>query len=959
MPDLRLETLGTIDLRQDTGARLVISQPKRLAVLAFLAVEAHGAYVRRDTLVGLFWPELDEMHARQNLRQTLYELRRALHPELFLARGSEEVGLSRSVFGCDATDFLDAVEAEAPGLALALYRGEFLPGFHLSDSRTFSGWLDETRARFAQVASDLASSMAEYEWGDGEVEAALAAGRRALALSPYDEGRLRRLMEMLAAAGRRASAVAEFRSFATRLADELGIEPSRETVAFVESISPPAAPAGPGSRQATGELHRGSRIPDPGRDLDDASRLRRWASPTIAAVGVTLVALALLTLLSGRSTDSRPATDPDRIVALPFDTDGAAPALHPYGEGLVHLLHHTMNGGAGSRIADPATTSDLWFAMAAGTAGARDSLAIEVATRLGASRLLEGALIGSREDLIVQARLRRVPDGRLVATASEDGTLDELPALVEAIAVKLLATDESPEPHNDLSDVPTPVLAEYVAGLQAFRGSRWATAFEHFYEALALDSSFTPPALQMLLAARRYGPRPLERSGEAERLAWALREQMSAADRAHMVALLGPRYPEARATGTELLEAASAAIELAPDRPQLYETLARWLLYFGPAAGIADWADRGAEALDRAIALTDRHLDRVITMRLVTARHESLPEAARKARVRELFTRIGVSEDRYRFFSYVAMGDPAALAAFAASDLSRPNAGAAWSIGNWTTYEGLETTTWARAVASLEAQALTDMERAAALFQRSLLAATMGRPSEAATIIPVAAASGYAEFGGLATFLTTPIHRALIEPGWNAAAAWADSAIADLSSVGDGEAPFSLYGRACRRGLAAVVRGESASARVHRDDVRGHSHPERVCADLIGALLEVRGGEDTLAGSLDRLDSAMRAVPLESTAWVVNAVLAQLWWERGDPQRALEAASRRGRAAGWALGTPAQMLVEARALAALGDVESAAESYRAYLRLRSRPDEWLRPRVDSARVELAALRQIG
>ena len=71
--------LGTIELTAD-GVSLedVLRGPKRVALLAYLAIATPRGPQRRDSLVALLWPELDQERARAALRHTLYHLRRAL-----------------------------------------------------------------------------------------------------------------------------------------------------------------------------------------------------------------------------------------------------------------------------------------------------------------------------------------------------------------------------------------------------------------------------------------------------------------------------------------------------------------------------------------------------------------------------------------------------------------------------------------------------------------------------------------------------------------------------------------------------------------------------------------------------------------------------------------------------------------------------------------------------------------
>ena len=73
---IELHTLGALDLRAVDGqeVRAVLQQPKRLALLAYLAADAPRRFHRRDSLLALFWPDLDQGHARAALRRALHFL---------------------------------------------------------------------------------------------------------------------------------------------------------------------------------------------------------------------------------------------------------------------------------------------------------------------------------------------------------------------------------------------------------------------------------------------------------------------------------------------------------------------------------------------------------------------------------------------------------------------------------------------------------------------------------------------------------------------------------------------------------------------------------------------------------------------------------------------------------------------------------------------------------------------
>src|SRR5215212_10529857 len=107
---IELRTLGVLDLRGGDGQefRAVLQQPKRLALLVYLAVASRTRrFHRRDALLALFWPELDTDHARAALRRSLYFLRRSLGDDVVEGRGDEEVGVAEERLWCDAAAFAD------------------------------------------------------------------------------------------------------------------------------------------------------------------------------------------------------------------------------------------------------------------------------------------------------------------------------------------------------------------------------------------------------------------------------------------------------------------------------------------------------------------------------------------------------------------------------------------------------------------------------------------------------------------------------------------------------------------------------------------------------------------------------------------------------------------------------------------------------------------------------------
>ena len=113
---IRFRTLGGVDLRDAEGRELrsVLAQPKRLALLAYLAIATPPGYHRRDTVLALFWPELDQERARGALRQAVHFLRRTLGAHMVQGHGGEDIGLASDMFWCDVRAFDDALAPDAP-----------------------------------------------------------------------------------------------------------------------------------------------------------------------------------------------------------------------------------------------------------------------------------------------------------------------------------------------------------------------------------------------------------------------------------------------------------------------------------------------------------------------------------------------------------------------------------------------------------------------------------------------------------------------------------------------------------------------------------------------------------------------------------------------------------------------------------------------------------------------------
>lgn len=236
---IELRLLGPVGLSTSDGAevRAVLTQPKRLALLAYLAASSPGGFHRRDALLALFWPDFTERQARLSLRQALHHLRHALGASVIANRGGCELGLAPGALWCDVVEFRRVLDQGDLAAALELYRGDLLDAFSVHGiSLELERWLEEERLALRAMALGAASTLAERAADDDRLSIGIQWARRALALSPGDEFALRRLLVMMDRFGDRAGALRTAELFARRMREELDAEPSPETAALVAGI---------------------------------------------------------------------------------------------------------------------------------------------------------------------------------------------------------------------------------------------------------------------------------------------------------------------------------------------------------------------------------------------------------------------------------------------------------------------------------------------------------------------------------------------------------------------------------------------------------------------------------------------------------------------------------------------------------------------------------------------------
>ena len=238
---LRIELLG--GFRVTVGASVVPAaswrRSKAAGLLKLLAL-APGHRLHREQAMDVLWPELEPAAAAANLRKAVHYARRAVDategPNLIASVGdvlslpSERLWIDVDAWRAAAAHARRAGDAAAYAEAVELYRNGLLP-----DDR-YEEWTivyrNELQAEFVALLEELAGLLEAR----GEIESAVRAASRLVAIEPLREEGHVLLIRLHALAGRRGEALRSYDELRELLDVELGVEPSPEAQRLYEEV---------------------------------------------------------------------------------------------------------------------------------------------------------------------------------------------------------------------------------------------------------------------------------------------------------------------------------------------------------------------------------------------------------------------------------------------------------------------------------------------------------------------------------------------------------------------------------------------------------------------------------------------------------------------------------------------------------------------------------------------------
>jgi tetratricopeptide (TPR) repeat protein len=673
----------------------------------------------------------------------------------------------------------------------------------------------------------------------------------------------------------------------------------------------------------------------------------RW----LVAGGVATLALVLVLASLSRHVPSV-KVDSAVVAVAPFRVSGADSSLGYLREGMVDLLAAKLSRTAGIRAADPRSLLAAWRRKAGSAGDLAEQEAVGIAEGIGAGRLIEGNVVGTRQQITINAAVLDTRDHRVTAQASVNGSPDSLPRLVDQLAIKLLALQagEGEQRLANLTSTSLPALRAYLEGQRLIRRGEFRRAADQFKLALQHDSTFALAGLGLTRAGLWFG-QPFEGPGSI--LAWKYRDKLPPADRALLEVFLGSRWPAPR-QWRDGIAAAERFVQVAPDNAEAWSELGDNLYHWGALVGIPDAHQRAAQAYARSLALDSSYAP---ALEHGSSLAMSLGDTAGARKALAVMSSIDslsstVMSEHWQFA--VAVGDSAARRDVLQSDsLYGPYM---MSIGMSS---GLPLQDADEVLRKTRARAATLDDQTWAQRFLHYNALMTGWPSRAGPL-PAAIPEQ--------SRLAQEYLEARIAGGDSITGAMAGTVLANRIGAPLTAEPASAAGRYAA-GQWALDRGRLDLAQRAIADLEAAREPPdsawlreitRSYGLLLGAQLAAKRRSPEAPMLLAQLDSALvNGSFIPAFILAGNLIASRLYEEQGDLPRALAAIRRRV----WDLFPNPYYVTyhreEGRLAALNGDREGAIRAYRRYLALRSGAEPRLQRQVAQVRTELEALEREG
>lgn len=249
MSTLSIHLFGKFCVRRDQQVLDGFDARKVQELFCYLLLHRDHS-LPRETLAGLLWPDTTTAQSKKSLRQVLWQLQSALgsqhesardrvllvEPDWVQLNSEANLWLDVAIFEQAFTlvqkmsgHELDASKAQVLQNAVQLYQGPLLEGW-------YNDWCLYERERLQSMYLAMLDKLMGYCEAYQDYETGLLYGMRIMCYDRARERTHRRLMRLHYLNGDRSAALRQYEQCAAALAEELGVGPSKHTIALYEQI---------------------------------------------------------------------------------------------------------------------------------------------------------------------------------------------------------------------------------------------------------------------------------------------------------------------------------------------------------------------------------------------------------------------------------------------------------------------------------------------------------------------------------------------------------------------------------------------------------------------------------------------------------------------------------------------------------------------------------------------------
>ena len=396
--ELELSLLGPPHVHVPDNPELNFPTLKSQALLIYLCVEGCRTPERpiaKEQLIDMLWPGMPSMSALQNLRQTLYQIRKVLEVEKEVK--TQWIESDRKYLRMDpavqvTTDidafFSPAAQAKVLSLAqtetLVQSREEpFLENFYIPGCSAFDEWVDEIRSYIADQRLYGLEYLAVHYQQEGQERRSLSYSNQLIALDPFSEAFQRLHLKNLHLSGLRNQAIIAYQTYEKLLTESLGVQPTEGMRVLYEEIQHAIS-------------HEDTHLPilkQTGNSIWQKGI--QWA----LLLGVFLVGGLYM---SGSFDAPINAKTPLRMAVLPFQNQTTEEYL---ADGLTDELIISLSKVAGIQMISRQSSNQFRN---------MEAQAALITEKLQVAYFIEGSIVGEGDEYKVRIQLVEAPTGEVV-----------------------------------------------------------------------------------------------------------------------------------------------------------------------------------------------------------------------------------------------------------------------------------------------------------------------------------------------------------------------------------------------------------------------------------------------------------------------------------------------------------------------------------------------------------------